>query len=149
MLGNLMATWLSKLFKRRYGLLSAAIQALRGIFLLLLAIQASTIPAILFFWLTYLNMGILASPVNTLMNNEIPADRRSSMLSIISLTAYVGSFVGSVGLGFIAEQTSIGLAWAIGGVVLSLSAFLFLRVDKLLTQRTSVHEYEGTLLETT
>ena len=143
-----MATWLSKLFNRRYGLLSAVIQVVRGVFLLLLALQASTIPAMLFFWLTYLNMGILASPVNTLMNNEIPADRRSSMLSLVSLTAYVGSFIGSVALGFIAELTSIGLAWAISGVVLSLSAFLFFRVDRLLTQRTAVHEYEGTLLET-
>ena len=103
----------------------------------------------LFFWLTYLNMGILSSPVITLLNNEIPANRRSSMLSLISLTAYVGSFIGSVGLGFIAQQTSIGLAWAISGVVLSVSAFLFLRVDRLLTQRTSVHEYEAALLETT
>jgi hypothetical protein len=148
MLGNLMATWLSKLFKRRYGLLSAVIQALRGIFLLLLALQASTIPAMLLFWLTYLNMGILSSPVTTLMNNEIPSDRRSSMLSLVSMIGYVGSFLGSVGLGYVAEQTSIGLAWAISGVVLALSALLFLRVDKLLKQRISVHEHEGALLET-
>ena len=148
MLGNLMATWLSKLFKRRYGLLSAAIQALRGIFLLLLAMQASTIPAMLLFWLTYLNMGILSSPVTTLMNNEIPSDRRSSMLSLVSMIGYVGSFLGSVGLGYVAEQTSIGLAWASSGVVLALSALLFLRVDKLLKQRISVHEHEGALLET-
>lgn len=129
MAGNMLATPLSRLLNRRYGLVCAIFQGVRGLTLIALACQTQTPPAVLLFWLVYLNMGILNSPHSTLMNREIPAAQRSSMLSIESLAAYLGCIVGSVGLGYVAEQFSISAAWIISGVVLVVSLGLYLQVD--------------------
>jgi predicted MFS family arabinose efflux permease len=74
-------------------------------------------------------MGIINSPHSTLLNREIPAAQRSSMLSIESLAGYLGCIVGSVGLGYVAEQVSISAAWIISGVVLVVSLGLYLQVE--------------------
>jgi predicted MFS family arabinose efflux permease len=86
-------------------------------------------------------MGILNSPHNTLLNAEIPSEARSSMLSISSLAGYLGSMLGSAGLGFIAERGSIGLAWGICGAVLVVSLILYWKVDlRQSQQRTPLPE---------
>jgi predicted MFS family arabinose efflux permease len=148
MLGNQLAIKLGKLFKGRYGLLGAVFQVLRGIFLILLAIQTSAFPAMLFFWLVYLNMGILTSPLVTLFNNEIPAERRSSLLSIGSLLSYLGSIAGSTALGYVAEKSSIGSAWGFSGVALILASYLYLRVDTILMKRRGSEDDQDPVLET-
>jgi MFS family permease len=148
MFGNTLATWLSKLFNQRFGLLSAVFQGMRGLFLVLLAVQTTAIPGMLFFWLTYLNMGILSSPSATLANNEIPAENRSSMISIASFASYLGSIIGSAGLGYLAEKTSIGLAWGLSGVVLLLSSTLYWRVDRVLARRSSINDHKDIVYET-
>lgn len=135
MIGNQLATWLVRCFKGRHGLVSAVFQLLRGAFLILLAIQTAALPAMLYFWLVYLNMGIINSPVETIYNSQIPAERRSAMLSVGSLVSYLGSIAGSVMLGYIAESSSIMVAWAICGAGLILAAFLYLKTDMLLGER--------------
>jgi MFS family permease len=129
MAGNLLATPLSRLLNRRYGLVCALFQGLRGLTLIALAWQTRTLPAAVLFWLVYLNMGIINSPHSTLLNREIPAAQRSSMLSIESLAGYLGCIAGSVGLGYVAEQVSISAAWIISGMVLVVSLGLYLQVE--------------------
>jgi predicted MFS family arabinose efflux permease len=51
------------------------------------------------------------------------------MLSIESFVAYIGSFVGSAGLGYLAEHTSISLAWIVGGAILMVQLALYLSID--------------------
>lgn len=129
MVGNLLATPLSRLLNRRYGLVCAIFQGVRGLTLIALAWQTRTSPAAVIFWLVYLNMGIINSPHSALLNREIPAAQRSSMLSIESLAGYLGCIVGSIGLSFVAEQVSISAAWIISGVVLVVSLGLYLQVE--------------------
>jgi DHA1 family quinolone resistance protein-like MFS transporter len=129
MIGNLLATPLSRLLNRRYGLVCALFQGVRGLTLIALAWQTRTPPAAVLFWLVYLNMGIINSPHSTLLNREIPAAQRSSMLSIESLAGYLGCIVGSVGLGYMAEHVSISAAWIVSGVVLVVSLGLYLQVE--------------------
>lgn len=129
MVGNLLATPLSRLLNRRYGLVCALFQGVRGLTLIALAWQTRTSSAAVLFWLVYLNMGIINSPHSTLLNREIPAAQRSSMLSIESLAGYLGCIVGSVGLGYVAEQVSISAVWIISGVVLVVSLGLYLQVE--------------------
>jgi DHA1 family quinolone resistance protein-like MFS transporter len=148
MVGNQLAIPLSKRFGQRYGLLSAVFQGMRGVFLVLLALQTQALPGMLLFWLTYLNMGILTSPTQTLSNNEIPAENRSSMLSIGSLVSYLGSILGSAGLGYLAENASIGWAWGLSGAVLFLSSTLYWRVDQILAKRRSENDLKNAVLET-
>ncbi len=129
MVGNMLAAPLSRRLHQRYGLICALFQGVRGAMLILLALQTQTPLAVVFFWLVYFNMGLVTSPHATLLNNEIPAQQRSAMLSIESLVGYLGAIMGSVGLGYIAEQGSISLAWIIAGTILVVSLGLYLRID--------------------
>lgn len=129
MAGNLLATPLSRLLRKRYALAAAIFQGSGGAFLILLAWQTSTPAAVLLFWLVYLNLGGANSPHLALLNREIPAEQRSSMLSIGSLATYLGAIAGSVGLGYVAEHVSINSAWIISGAILVVSLILYWQVD--------------------
>jgi predicted MFS family arabinose efflux permease len=88
-------------------------------------------------------MGVVNSPQATLMNEEIPSERRSSMLSVQSLAAYAGSIAGSVLLGYLAKSSSIGAAWIVAGVILLVSLVLYLQVDIRRTRKQEIsHEPE-------
>ena len=145
MVGNLLATPLNRWLNRRYGLVCAIFQGIRGLVLILLAWQTATPPAVTLFWLVYLNMGVVNSPHSALLHREIPAGQRSSILSIESLAGYLGAIVGSAGLGYVAEYTSINLAWTIGGAVLMISLSLYWQVD---ARRQESHVQEALILET-
>ena len=129
MAGNLLATPISRLLKKRYGLVCAVFQLTWGATIVLLTLPTAFSLSALLFWLAYLNMGVINSPHQTLLNREIPARQRSSMLSIASLATYVGAMIGGVGLGYVAEHGSIGAAWIVGGMVLVVSLSLYLGVD--------------------
>ena len=133
MLGNIISTPIARIFHKRYALVSAIFQGVWGASIITLALQTSLIPAALFFWLAYLNMGIINSPHSTLLNQEIPAKQRSAMLSIASLTGYFGAMLGGVLLGFVAERISISTAWWISGavVMVSLSFYLFIEARRM------------------
>ncbi|MCB0158771.1 MAG: hypothetical protein KDD83_11620, partial [Caldilineaceae bacterium] len=130
MVGNGLAPAAGRQLHKRYGLLAALFQALRGVAMLVLALQVTLVPAAAVFWLVYLGMGVVNSPHATLLNRRIPGQYRSAMLSIDSLLGYVGGFFASVLLGLVAERAGIGLAWGIGGGVLLASALLYVRVDR-------------------
>jgi MFS family permease len=147
MAGNLLSTPLLRLLKGRHGLAAALFQGLRGLGLVFLALQVAPVPAILLFWWVYLGMGVVNSPHATMMNAEIPSEQRSSMLSLESLVVYLGSILGSAGLSYLAEQTSVGFAWFAGGVVLVLSLGLYLSIDALPGREEKRHVSSLTLVE--
>jgi DHA1 family quinolone resistance protein-like MFS transporter len=147
-IGNMVSTPLSQRLHKRYGLVAAVFQGLRGLFLILLAIQADIVTAVAFFWLVYLGMGVMASPHSTLVNEEIPSERRSSMLSIQSLVGYIGSIIGSVGLGYIARQSSTSVAWIVAGVILMVSLFLYIRVDIRQAHQSKIDDQQANVLKT-
>lgn len=129
MLGNLLATPLSRLLRGRYALAAALFQGAQGLFLVLLLLQWTVPAATALFWLVFFSRGVANSPHMALFNREVSAERRSALLSVQSLASYLGSFAGSVTLGFIAETSSIGLAWALAGALLLASVGLYLRLD--------------------
>lgn len=130
MAGNMLVTPLSRLLGQRRGLLCAIFQGVRGLMLLLLALQTNLPLAVLLFWLVYFNMGLIEAPHMTLFNREIPAAQRSAMLSIGSFVGYTGAFIGSIGLGYLAEAASISTAWIVAGAILLVSLGLYLQVDR-------------------
>jgi len=150
MLGNLIVTPVSNALGKRYGLVAAIFQGLRGIILIGLALQSNLPVAVLLFWLVYLNMGAVNSPHSTLLNEQIPSEQRSSMLSIESLASYLGSAVGGIFLGYIAKQLSISTAWMISGGALVLSLFMYLKVEFLQHKEREfeLHGKERPVLET-
>ncbi len=130
MLGNLLATPLARRFGGRYALVAAVFQGVQGLLLVLLMLQTATSAATAVFWLVFFSRGLVHSPHAALFNNEVPQARRATMLSVQSLAFYLGGFVGNVLLGFIAERSSIGLAWAVAGGVLLVSVGFYLRLDR-------------------
>jgi MFS family permease len=90
--------------------------------------------------------GVMNSPFATLYNLQVPAEMRSSMLSIQSLSSYVGGILGSVVLGFVANTVSIGLAWAVAGALLLVSLPLYLKLDSREANRIEQHEPETAVL---
>ena len=128
--GNIIATPLSKRLNNRYAIVAAIARGSRGVFLIGLGLAAGIVPAIILFWLVYLNAGLIGSPQRTLINNEIPSERRSTMLSVESLASYVGGFIGSVFLGYVAQHLSINIAWIIAGAISLVSLFLYIGVDR-------------------
>jgi len=141
--GSMGSIPLGRLFKQRYGLLAAVFQGLQGAMLIVLALQGTVGLSVAFFWLLYLSMGVVNSPQATLMNDEIPSERRSSMLSVQSLAAYTGSIGGSVILGFVAKNISIGAAWIVAGIILLVSLVLYLQVDARRARKQEIiHEPE-------
>jgi predicted MFS family arabinose efflux permease len=92
-------------------------------------LQSSALPAVAFFWLAYMNMGVINSPHNTLLNREIPSEQRSAMLSIASLTSYLGVMLGGVVLGYVADHASINQAWVIAGLLLVVSLGMYWMID--------------------
>ena len=142
MVGNMLATWFSKLLNRRYAILAAIFQGLWGMFLFLLTMQTLPVPSVLFFWLTYLSMGVVNSPQQTLLNEEIPSEHRSSMLSIASFFTYIGAMLGGGILGYLAENVSILFGWQIGGIILMVSLILYWRID-ILKHKSSIPVREG------
>lgn len=127
--GNMLATPLSRWLGGRYALVAAIMRGVQGLMLAILARQTAVLDFSLFFWLVYLNMGALDSPHRTLLNKAIPAEHRSAMLSVESLAGYLGGMLGSAGVGYLAQQTSIGTAWIMAAAVLMASLLLYVRLD--------------------
>ncbi len=148
MVGNLVSTPLSRRVSNRYALVAAITRGLQGICLILLALQTAVSLFALFFWLVYLNMGVLDSPHATLVNNEIPSERRSAMLSVQSFASYIGSMVGSVSLGYLAQQSSVRSAWIVAAIILMVSLFLYLKVDMIQTNQARRNDAESSIFET-
>ena len=144
MVGNLLSTPLSKLFKRRYALVAALFQGIQGGVLLLLALQSTAGLATAFFWLVYFSRGTMNSPHAALFNAEVSVSRRSSMLSVQSLANYVGGGLGSVALGYLSSRFSISIAWLLAAGLLVLSLPLYLLVDaRRARARVEVEEVDG------
>ena len=70
------------------------------------------------------------------------------MLSMQSLAGYLGGFVGSVALGYIAQHASVNQAWGVAGLLTTASLLLYLAVDRRKKGKASTHEPETTVLET-
>lgn len=125
MLGNLVATPLTRLVGKRYALVAGLFQLLQGGTFLLLAAQGGVIAATALFWLTYVTRSAWSSPHAALFNRQVPGSHRSVMLSVQSLVGFGGAFVGSVALGPLAEATSISVAFTVAGALVALGALLY------------------------
>lgn len=144
--GNIASIPLGRLLNRRYGLLAALIQGVQGLAFVLLALQEDVLSAVVFFWLIYWAIGSSNSPHATLLNQEIPSERRSSMLSIQSLASYVGGIAGSVVLSYLANNFSISIAWIVAGVLLLVSLPLYVGIDSRRARQAQGYDPETAVL---
>jgi MFS family permease len=129
MTGNLASTPLTRLLGGRPARFAAVAQGMRGLFVLLLALQYSMGPAVGAFWLAYMMVGAGESPHQTLINRNVTPERRSAMLSVQSLALSLGAFMGSAVFGYIAGAAGLRVVWIVTAGYLVLSLVLYLRVD--------------------
>ncbi|MFO7782167.1 MAG: MFS transporter [Spirochaetia bacterium] len=127
--GNLVSTPLTRLLGGRPARFAAVAQGMRGLFVLLLALQYSMGPAVGAFWLAYMMVGAGESPHQTLINRNVAPERRSTMLSVQSLAVSLGAFMGSAVFGYIARAAGLRVVWIVTAGYLLLSLVLYLRVD--------------------
>ena len=134
MVGNLSSIPINKRLGSRHGYLAAAATVLGAIFIILLALAPSPLWAALAFWGYYFTLGLVDSPVQTLLNNETATSSRSSVLSLSSLVGYAGAFLGSITLGYVAETHSIPAAFLLTAGVLGVSFLAYLRAERVRTR---------------
>jgi MFS family permease len=127
--GNLVSTPLTRLLGGRPARFAAVAQGMRGLFVLLLALQYSMGPAVGAFWLAYMMVGAGESPHQTLINKNVAPQRRSAMLSVQSLAVSLGAFMGSAVFGYVARAAGLRAVWIVTAGYLVLSLVLYLRVD--------------------
>jgi predicted MFS family arabinose efflux permease len=127
--GNLLSTPLTRMLGGRPARFAALAQGMRGMFLLLLAMQYSMGPAVGAFWLAYMMIGAGESPHQTLINRNVTPKHRSAMLSVQSLAVSLGAFAGSAVFGYIARAIGLRAVWIVTAGYLLVSLVLYLRVD--------------------
>ncbi len=130
MLGNLLAIPVSRWLGKRHARVAALFHALQLAAVLALAFTKIVPAAVALFWLAYLAMGSSGSPIAALFNGAVPGNRRSVMLSVRSLAAFVGAFLGSAVLGWVAEVWSIEAAWSAAGASGLIAIVLLLLADR-------------------
>ena len=128
--GNMLSIPTSKRLNQHYALVAGLARALQSVALLAMALLQPVLGFAGGFWAFYLGLSLNNSPHDTLVNREIPAERRSAMLSAQSLAVYAGSFLGSIILGAIAEKRSISSAWILAALVSMVSLALYARVAR-------------------
>jgi MFS family permease len=145
--GNLLSIPLSTQLNQRYTLVAGLASALQSVALLAMAGLHQVIGFAAGFWGYYLGNGLNSSPHETLVNHEIPAARRSAMLSVQSLASYVGGLAGSVLLGALAEYRTVSVAWGLAAIVSMVSLLLYARVSRKQARAERTHDETAPILD--
>ncbi|MFP4365199.1 MAG: MFS transporter [Spirochaetia bacterium] len=128
-LGSAVSIWACRVFKKNYAVTAAVFKALTGAAFIVLALQ-NTVPGFaVFYMLLFLQVGVFTSPHSTILNNVIPAEKRSTLLSFQSLFNYAGGIASSILLGLIAQFVSIPAVFTVAGIVMAGSAVVYLFID--------------------
>lgn len=129
-IGSLTANGLFRIVGPHY---ATAVTVLRviigGLFVMLSLSETVTTFAIMYFALFFLN-GISSSPEQTLLNTNIPAEVRSTVLSVESLFLQAGGGVAALVWGIVSQHFSISLAWQLGGAIFIVSGAFYLVVAR-------------------
>ncbi len=106
--------------------LAGASTLVKGAAMLLLALQAGATGVVLGLSLAYFAIAAQNSPHDALLNDAVPTERRSIMLSINSLVLFLGVAVGASTLGYVASLSDprIALALAAGFTLLASLAYV-------------------------
>jgi MFS family permease len=124
--GNLVSIPLCSRLKEGRSKLLAAIRLAIGGTLILLALQGGVWGFAAIYLLFFLLVGVEGSPFAAMFNSNVPSERRSTLLSLQSLVLQVGGLIGTLVMGYVAQVFSFGTAWSIAGLVLMLSALVYM-----------------------
>lgn len=120
--GNLLASRGSALLGRNPLRSLTWIRGLSGVVLLVLAWQSGLLGFAILYLALYAVLGLSNSPHAAAFNENIPKERRSTLMSFESLMIQAGGLVGSLVIGWLAQSSGIASAWTVAGVVLAASS---------------------------
>ena len=90
-----------------------------------LAFAGTTLPTAVLFVASYFFHGVANPYLGELLHEHVPAERRTTMVSVRSLTFQTGGFIGSSLMGAFAQAQGIPAAWIIAGAVVVASSVLY------------------------
>lgn len=137
--GNFASVPLARALGRRFALVALIAQGVTAAAILLLAASTSVPWALAGFWLAYLGAALAGSPLATILNEEVPSERRSSTLSVVSLAGQSGAMLGSAAFGLLAQASGIPLVWTVAGIAVLLSVVPLWIVDREREARKAAH----------
>jgi predicted MFS family arabinose efflux permease len=123
--GSALSTMVLKLFRQRYRFVLFSFRLLMAVLYVALAFALNLGAFTPLYFLLFFAHGITGSPEMTVFNRDIPANKRSSLLSLNSLFLQAGGALGSLAAGQIAMRHSIPAAWMVSGGLLAASAFAY------------------------
>lgn len=128
---TMLGSYLSKMFSRIVKTDKNAIVLSQGITAVGI-IGASTmigvVPVVFAFLLHEMGRGMLSPLKQSYLNNRIPQEQRATILSFDSMIGNVGSFLGLLGSGYLAQRSGIPLTWFVSGCILVLGVGLFYKL---------------------
>ncbi len=130
--GARLSLWFSsKLQNRKSALVSLQIMIGLGIFLSgAFAIFPMTIAAFVAFLFWMFASGILSPIRKEYLNKNISSRERATVISLLSMTATIGSAIGLLLGGLLAKHISISVAWMFSGTALIILTLLIMRNGK-------------------
>ncbi len=132
-LGALGAPWFRRRFRGRISPALTAAQGIMGVALLVLAVSGTLIAASVAFVLAYLFGGLMSPYLQELLHEHVPADRRTTMVSVSSLSMQSGGFVSALTLPAVAAAYGIPAAWVLGASILGLAGMLYVGIPNRAT----------------
>jgi MFS family permease len=129
LLGSLAVMRFGEKFPGGPAYLAAVTQAAKGAAMLLLASQMGPLGIAAGLALSYFALSANSVPHEALLNEAIPSERRSVMLSLNSLSLFLGIAVGSTLLGLLASRFGPGFALAVAGAFTVAASAAYLGVN--------------------
>ncbi|NYT12517.1 MAG: MFS transporter [Methanomassiliicoccales archaeon] len=125
-LGNAISASLSEKMKGRLALSLVGMRGMMGLLMLALALQGDILGFAFFYLVTFAFNGLSSSPHSAIFNSQVPAAKRSTLLSFESLILQVGFMTGSLAMGVISNSVSISAALMVSAMILTGSCVLYL-----------------------
>jgi len=128
--GSLMAGYLLNRLKIRKLYLVGLTRVLIGAATVIMAFQNTVLSFTVFFLSTMFGNGFMGVAENTMLNVEIPNEKRASLLSLISLSVQIGGICAALVFSIIKRYTSINVIWIVAGIIVLLSSLLYFIGDR-------------------
>jgi MFS family permease len=101
-----------------------------GAAILVMAFQNTILSFTIFFLAVMFGNGFRGVPEDTMLNAEIPNEKRASLLSLTSLLVQFGGICAALVFSVIKRYTTINVIWIITGVLMVLSSLFYFAGDR-------------------
>jgi MFS transporter, DHA1 family, quinolone resistance protein len=101
-------------------------RVLIGALIVILSLQKSLFSFAAVYLVVFFFNGMSNIPETTLFNMQIPDDKRSSVISLSSLTMQIGGVLGSLLFSAMITRSAISAVWVFAGIVFSITSIVYL-----------------------